>query len=152
PQQIDTGMDDNRAATLIVDANNTPWIAWTAAEESYSDVFWSRWNGKIWDSPLKAHGDNSVPDIHPALAIDESGQIILSWQTYADGKYMTVSQRWDGQQWQELPHVSAENIRKEKKKKSEELPEIPAFITERYKAKIFIKDTIGAGAVPLSQF
>ncbi len=152
PRQIDTGMDDNRAATLIIDIDNTPWIAWTATDESYSDVFWSRWNGKNWDVSVKAHSDNSVPDTHPALAVDESGHVVLSWQTYADGKYITVSQRWDGEQWQGLSHVSAQTIRKQKKQKSEELPEIPTFIKERYKAKIFIKDTIGAGAVPLSQF
>lgn len=152
PRQIDTGMDDNRAATLIIDADNTPWVAWTAAAESYSDVFWSRWNGKRWDVPVKAHSDNSVPDTHPALALDESGQVVLSWQTYADGKYITISQQWDGEQWQGLSHVNAQTIRKQKNLKSEKLPEIPTVIKERYKAKIFVKDTVGAGSVPLSQF
>lgn len=152
PRQIDTGMDDNRATTLIVDANNVPWIAWTAVDKSYSDVFWSRWNGKSWDSPVKAHSDNTVPDTHPALSRDETGQVVLSWKTYANGKYRSVFQVWDGYQWQGLAAASAEKIRNEKNSKVKELPEIPSFIKERHKATLFLKGKAGAESIPLSHF
>ena len=32
-----TQMNDNRAATLIVDNNNIPWIAWLGEEKKYTE-------------------------------------------------------------------------------------------------------------------
>lgn len=152
PRRIETGMDDNRGATLIVDDNGTPWIAWTAVKEGYSDVFWSRWNGTRWESPVKVHPDNNVPDTHPALAIDESGQVLLSWRTFADGKYKTVAKKWNGEQWQKLSYASGQNGRMKKIRDFKGLSAIPEGVKERHKATIFWKDSAGAGSLPLSQF
>ena len=150
-QQIYTGMDNNRAVTVIVDANSTPWIAWTGTEESYSDVFWSRWNGQGWSKPVKAHADNNVPDVHPVLAINDSGHIVLSWQTYANEKYVTLSQYWDDRQWQQIPQGLDVTIEIKKICSSKELPPVPDFIKEPHKATFFVKTTDGAVSIPLSQ-
>ena len=106
PSKIDTGMDSNKAVTIIVDKNNIAWIAWTGIEKMYSDVFWSRWNGQGWDLPVKIHADNNVPDIKPTLALSDSGQVFLSWKTFANGQYETMTKMWDGQEWQTAPNDS----------------------------------------------
>ena len=151
PRKINTGLDNNKSVTVIVDKNNIPWIAWAGVEDKYPDVFWSRWNGQRWDLPVKVHADNDVPDINPALVLDDSGYINLSWQTFADGKYVTVSKTWDGQQWQvsslDSEKVEINTIFAEHKI----MPNIPEFINDRRRATFFIKGNDGAGSIPLSK-
>lgn len=151
PRKINTGLDNNKSVTVIVDKNNIPWIAWAGVENKYSDIFWSRWDGQRWDLPVKVHTDNDVPDINPTLILDDSGHIILTWHTFADGKYVTVSKTWDGQQWQ----VSSNDSEKIKINtifaESMNMPTIPGFIKERRRATFFIKGNHGAGSIPLSK-
>ncbi len=151
PQPIETGMNDNRAVTVIVDGDNRPWIAWTGSKKSYSDVFWSRWNGTGWDAPVMAHNENKVPDLNPELVLDESGQLVLSWQTYARGKYITLSKVWDGRQWKILRSGTGENRKIIKMQTMKKLPALPECIPEPYKATLFIKSNEGAGSVRFSR-
>ena len=148
---IDTGMKNNRAVTIIVDEDNTPWIAWAGIDTSYSDIFWSRWNGQGWEAPVQAHPDNKVPDINPALSLDDSGQIVLSWQTYVNGKYITITQSWDGRRWQRIPKGNEKNIGTKKIFHPEELPIMPDFIKEAHKATLFVKTNHGAVSIPFSR-
>jgi hypothetical protein len=151
-KKIDTRMNDNRAATLVVDNNNIPWIAWLGEEKKYTDVFWTRWNGSGWDSPVKAHADNKVPDVQPQLALDDSGHVRLSWQTFIDGKYVVVSKTWDEQQ-RRLEKLARPGKSITKKIKEQvQLPPLPAFIKEPHKATLFIKTTVGTESVPLIHF
>lgn len=151
PQPIETGLSDNRAVTVIVDGDNRPWIAWTGAKKSYSDVFWSRWNGTGWDAPVMAHAENKVPDLHPELALDDSGHLVLSWQTYARGEYITLSKVWDGRQWKIRRSGTGEKRGNIKMQTMEELPALPECIPEPYKATLFIKSNEGAGSIPFSR-
>lgn len=152
PRQINTGMDSNKAVTVVVDRNNTSWIAWTAIDDIYPEIFWSRWNGQGWDLPVRAHDKNKVPDIQPVLALDESGNINLSWQTYLDGKYVIVSQVWKGQQWQTVSSEFGDNIRKKLIQGDKGSFLVPDFVEDPRKASLFIKRTDGAGSLPLSLF
>jgi hypothetical protein len=148
-KKIETQMKDNRSATLIVDTDNIPWLAWLAVEKTYSDVFWSRWNGSGWDSPIKAHADNNVPDIQPGFSLQESGRIRLSWQTFVDVGYVTASKIWDQQQSQLEQSVAAAKNAEKKIQERVELPALPSFIKEPHKATLFIKTDVRAEAVPL---
>lgn len=145
PKQINTGLKDNRGVTVVHDKNNMPWIAMEGIGDSYSDIFWTRWNGQKWDVPTKAHPDNNVPDMHPVLSINAFGNIILSWQTYANGMYITVSQMWDGQSWKKIPFKSDD--RSEKKM----IPALPGFIKIREKATLFLKTQDSVESIPLSK-
>ena len=148
-QPIETGMDDNRAVTVVVDTSGRPWIAWTGAKKSYSDVFWSRWNGTGWDTPVMAHAANNVPDVHPELSIDDSGRLILSWQTYIDGKYRPIMQEWDGRQWKMLqPDAEKKSVMKRVQVQMN-IPPLPGFIKEPQKATLFMKTKEGAGSLSL---
>lgn len=152
PKKIKTGMNNNRAVTVIVANNNIPWIAWTATGDSYTDVFWSRWNGQEWDVPVKAHADNRVPDFDPDLVLDDSGRIILSWQTFDNDEYISVSKILDGQQGQSIPYYSAKKIIKKIFPEDNIKAMIPEFIKERHQATLFIKRHDGAGSIPLTNF
>ncbi|MFH2122646.1 MAG: hypothetical protein ABIJ50_04095 [Pseudomonadota bacterium] len=146
PRQIDTGMNNNKSATIVVDRNNSAWIAWTSVTEIYSDIYWSRWDGVQWAKPIKAHADNKVPDLNPILSLDDSGQIILSWQTFANGKYMTVSQKFDKKQWKNTSNVYRESLATKQKN----LPHPPDFIKEFRKATISVKENGSSWSTPLS--
>lgn len=152
PNQINTGMNSNKAVAIIVDRNNVPWIAWTAVNDMYPDIFWSRWNGRGWELPVRAHHINKVPDIQPELALDESGNVNLSWQTYLDGRYVTVSQVWNGQQWQTVSGEPEKIIRKKLIQGDKGIFPVPDFVEDPRKASLFIKKNDGAGSIPLSLF
>lgn len=146
PRQIDTGMNNNKSATIVVDRDNCAWIAWTSITEIYSDIYWSRWDGEKWTEPIKAHAANKVPDLNPLLSVDASDQIILSWQTFANGKYMTVSQKFDGGQWESVSNV----YRKSLSAKQRGIPHPPDHIKDFRKATISIKEKDYSWSPPLS--
>ena len=149
PKRIITGMDDNRDPVLAIDSSGTPWIAWTAVDDKYSDIFWSRWTGAGWSGALKVHVDNEVPDVNPSLQTNATRDIELSWQTFSDGNPVAVSMQWDGTSWVE----NSMDFRKRnfvvQKMRSENLPYLPKFIQEPYKANFFYKDNFGAGTIPV---
>ena len=150
PLQIDTGMNNNKAVTIIVDRHNIPWIAWTAIENIYPDIFWSRWNGQGWDLPVKAHSENEVPNLQPTLALDELGNITLSWLTYNNRKYVTVSQVWAGRQWQMAPNESEKNIQEKIIQGCKAIVLVPDFVEDHRKATLFIRKKDSACSLPLS--
>lgn len=152
PTQIDTGVSNNKAVTIIVDRHNVPWMAWTAVTDMYPDIYWSRWDGREWQLPVQAHDDNTVPDIQPALTLDRSGDIMLSWQTYRDGGYQTISQVWDGQRWQAGSNNSEETIKMKLLKEDKTRFPTPHFVEDPRKASLFMKRSDGAGSIPLSLF
>jgi hypothetical protein len=150
PHRIDTGMDNNKAAALIVDVDNTPWIAWTGIDKRYPDIFWSRWNGQRWNIPAKAHAENNIPDLHPSLALDDSGHVVLSWQTLSKGKYVPVSRIWNERQWKKNFHDTENNVLRKSVQGQKGLPPIPKFIQEPWKATLFIKRKKGAQSLSVS--
>jgi hypothetical protein len=149
-KQIKTDINDNRAVTIVVDKSNMPWIAIEGIGNSYSDIYWTRWNGREWEVPTKAHADNKVPDVHPALSIDAFGNIILSWQTYANGMYVTVSQTWDGQSWKKISPKADAISKKKMIQNKKRLPVLPKFIKTPEKATLFLKTQDGVESIPLS--
>ena len=91
-----------------------------------------------------------MPDVDPTLILDVSGHIVLSWETFEKGKYVTVSKVWDGKQWQKHDpekKIIIKNISVKLKN-----PPIPGFIKERRQATFFVKGADGAESIPLSAF
>jgi hypothetical protein len=152
PVQIDTGMSNNKAVTIMVDGNNVPWIAWTAIDDMYPDVFLSRWNGKGWDAPVRVHEENNVPDVQPLLGLDEAGNVCLSWKMYAAGKYVTLSKVWNGRQWQAVSSDPEKEIQKKVVQREKGGLPVPAFVEDPRKATLFIKGQKGAVSLPLALF
>jgi len=150
--QIDTGINNNKAVTMVVDRHNVPWMAWTAVTDMYPDIYWSRWDGREWQPPVRAHDENTVPDTQPALTLDESGNMKLSWQTYRDGRYRTMSQIWDGQRWQAVANNSAETIQMKWLKEDKGRFLVPRFVEDPRKASLFMRRSDGAGSISLSLF
>lgn len=146
PRQIDTGMSNNKSATIVVDRDNCAWIAWTSITETYSDIYWSRWDGEKWAKPIKAHATNNVPDLNPLLSVDDSGQIILSWYTFTNGKYMTVSQKFGKRQWESISNSYRESL----SVKQRRIPHPPDHIKDLRKATISIKEKYYSWSPPLS--
>lgn len=154
PQRITVKTGNNTGVSLVVDRNNTPWLAWAGVGNTYTDIFWSRWNGQQWESPAKAHSENSVPDLNPQLFLDDNGEIILSWQTFAreEKKYVTVSQIWNGVQWHPAPAGTGENVNNKISSDHSLLPAIPDFVQDRRQAALFVRSKDGAGSAPLTAY
>jgi len=150
PSPVETVHKMDNEVTVVVDRSNTPWIAWTGTEEDYPEIFWSRWNGEGWSVPARAHAANSVPDLDPQLALDDGGQVVLSWQTFTDGRYERATRIWDGIQWQEekSPEPGAQ-VHGRSADSSLDMPALPDFIQDPRKASLFIKDGAGSRSVPV---
>ena len=150
PATIDTGMNNNKAVTVIVDRDDRLWLAWTGIEDTYSDIFWSRWNGTGCDVPAKAHADNSVPDVEPSFSLDDSGRVVLSWQTFYQGSYVTESRVWDGGRWQNLPRSAQKNTLQAAVQQRADIPPVPEFVEDAIAATLFIQEDVGVSSIPLS--
>ena len=149
PSQIITGMDDNRNVTIAIDSEGQPFIAWTGVDKTYSDIFWSRIVHDAWSSARKVHGHNKVPDVDPVLWISDNGDITLSWQTFIDGRPVTAFVQWAGKSWVEKEQSFKEKHSAVQELRSKNLPQMPKFIQELYKAEFFYKDKYGTGTIPL---
>lgn len=148
PSQIVTGMDDNRNVTIVTDSDGQPFLAWTGVDKKYSDIFWSRIVQGAWSIPLKAHDQNNVPDVDPALWFTADGDIALSWQTFTEGSPVTAFLQWDGKSWVKKKQRFRESHSKIQRLRSESLPLIPKFIQEQHKTEFFFKDKYGTGTIP----
>jgi hypothetical protein len=150
PSQIETGLDSNKAVTIIVDLENRPWIAWSGTEKTYPDIYWSRWDGNGWEKAEKMHGANDVPDLDPSFLLDHNGNIVLSWQTFENRRYITVAKKWDGQQWQTVDPSMVES--KMKNKSYGPLAKIipPRLVQDSSQGSLFIKGPNGAESFSLS--
>jgi len=152
PRLIDTGMNSNTAAAVVVDRDNIPWLVWTGVEDTYPDIFWSRWNGRDWERPEKVNQNNNVPDLDPSLTLDEFGHVLVSWRTFAKGRYSTVTRSWDGKQWVTALSEPVTNRRKDSADfVRTEMAPLPTFVTDPRKATLHIQYKGGACSILLSQ-
>jgi len=147
PRRVVTGLDRNKAVSVIVDSANVPWIAWSGVDKKYPDIFWSRWNGEAWESAARAHAINEVPDLDPSLGLDGSGHVVLSWQTFVDGRYVTVSKNWDGQGWRTDFSSSMQAKMKNNLHERTRKITLPDFIKDPGQASLFIKGQDGAVSI-----
>ncbi|MFN7940443.1 MAG: hypothetical protein U0X73_02500 [Thermoanaerobaculia bacterium] len=55
-------------------------------------------DGRSWSAPEPISGDNSVPDITPALAT-VAGRPLVAWSRFDGREYQVVTARFDGRRW-----------------------------------------------------
>jgi len=153
PEKISTGLASNGVASIMIDRENTPWIAWEgrSPEARFEDIYWSRWSAGAWVPPARAHDENDVPDLRPALLNDASGGVILSWKTFANGRYTHVYQVWDGKNWQVDDREERENVLRGTELLQEELVAVQDMVQDPNQAALFINDGEGKRTVRVSQ-
>ncbi len=151
PKKIETGESDNRFPSILHIQDIGPILTWTSPTNTYSDIFWTKWDGIDWEPPKRAHNENHVPDVDPHLSVDESGQVILEWQSFVSGKYTNIIKRLDFKQ------TKAENLLSDQKVQSNEIHggykpfHLPNFLEHNHKATLYIKNEEGEESVTLHQ-
>ncbi len=94
PNVVNHSFAENLAPVILFDTFNTPWIFWSANNGGNDDIYMTSYSGGAWKQPIKVNGDNDVPDILPKAGLDESGDIVVSWeQLQPDMTYQEVSRK-----------------------------------------------------------
>lgn len=74
---------------LAVAAGGVAAVAWAeVAGGGVEDIFYAVRSGGRWGDPVRAHEENTVPDILPAARADANGALGLSWQSYDGNRYV----------------------------------------------------------------
>jgi hypothetical protein len=85
------------AASMVLDANDHPVIAWKEANNGY-EIHVKRWDGSRWQKIGKALNNGMGLGSNPRIALDENGRPTVAWIENAGAENIFVA-RWDGQTW-----------------------------------------------------
>ncbi|MBI3856670.1 MAG: hypothetical protein HY293_13365 [Planctomycetes bacterium] len=95
------------APSLALDASGNPVVAWADNTPGTFQIFLRRWTGTAWMAHgtsgsgmgLSATGNDSLL---PSLALDASGNPVVSWIDSTGATSTVFLRRWDGGAWGEL--------------------------------------------------
>jgi hypothetical protein len=80
-------------------------LTWSAFDGEDDEILWSlRQPSGRWWPPIRAHDDNQVPDITPALLASEE-RVFLAWSRFEAGEYRTRLAVFEGSGFRELGWV-----------------------------------------------
>ncbi|PIE73910.1 MAG: hypothetical protein CSA20_00920 [Deltaproteobacteria bacterium] len=92
--------EQSYAPSILIDKENTPWIAWSGIRETLADIYAAHWNKGKWSPAQTVNKANSVPDITPLLGMTEEGKIWVTWNgaredsTYAHYTAYYTAGKW----------------------------------------------------------
>ena len=92
PETVSAARGAHRGIPSLAVAGGVAAVAW--AEEAgggFEDVFYALRSGGRWSAPLRAHGENTVPDILPVARAGSDGALGLSWQSLDGDRYVERS-------------------------------------------------------------
>ena len=91
------GMTMGLAATTLDDG--TQIILWSAFDGEDDEIYWSaRIGGRQWTRPARLAGDNTVPDITPAVRAVPGGAM-AAWSRFDGTEYELVLARFEAGAW-----------------------------------------------------
>ena len=85
------------AASLVLDANDHPVIAWKEAKDGY-EIHVKRWDGSSWQKIGQALNQGMGLGSNPRIALDKNGRPTVVWIENAGAENIFVA-RWDGKTW-----------------------------------------------------
>jgi len=92
------------APTATVSEDGSWFVAWSRFDGRDDEIFWSQLSGANWSRPVRAHSQNTSPDVAPTLA-QVDGSVFLAWSRYDGDQYRAVVSRWAGGRWQSPRNV-----------------------------------------------
>ncbi len=110
---ISNNSGDSVWASLALDGNGYPIVAWQDNSGGDEEVYVRRWNGAAWvevgsgsasGGGISNNGGNSR---YPSLALDGSDHPIVAWHDNSGGNYEIYIKRWSGSAWVEVGTGSA---------------------------------------------
>ncbi|MBN1873655.1 MAG: PKD domain-containing protein, partial [Anaerolineae bacterium] len=110
---ISLPMDNSINASIVVDPDGAPYVAWMELVDGVWQIYARRWNGTVWeemgtgsasgggisDSPGSTH--------NPQIAMAADGTPYIVWQDQSDGDWEIYARRWNGVDWEEVGTGSA---------------------------------------------
>ena len=153
PEEIPTaGLTSNTGASIFVDQSNRPWIVWSGFDGTDDDIYFSRWDGEVWEAPSRIHIDNDTPDLLPIIVGNKDNHPTIFWYGFNGEKYVRYTSRWTGHCWSDT-EISLEKsaFKVENNILASQIPSIPDFIKEPGKAVVHFRN-MGAGqSIPLRE-
>jgi hypothetical protein len=88
------------AASMVLDANDHPVIAWKEANNGY-EIHVKRWTGSRWQKIGQALNEGMGLGSNPRIALDKNGRPTVAWIENAGAENIFVA-RWDGNTWKKF--------------------------------------------------
>ena len=98
------GRGSQLALAGAVLADGSWLLAWAAFDGSDDEILWSLRRDGAWSKPRRVAGDDTVPDITPALVATDRGAL-LAWSRYDGSDYRLVASSFDGRGWSAVETV-----------------------------------------------
>ena len=87
---------------ILVGQNDLMWLIWVGPHENLDEIFFSIFDGYLWNNASPLSLNPSVPDFHPVVGIDSSGHPWVAWSAYDGEDYEIFITSWEGNSWR--PH------------------------------------------------
>jgi len=87
PKKINTGRKNNVAPCLVEDNNQNLWGFFSGNDGNDDDIFSMRWFDAGWNDFSRINNPNNTPDVLPYAAINDDGQLEVTWAGIKGGKY-----------------------------------------------------------------
>jgi hypothetical protein len=100
-------------ASLAIDRNGTPIVAWLDDSNGNDEIYVRRWDGTSWvemgNGSASGGGisNNSGGSWYPSLAISPDSTPIVAWMDGSNGNFEIYVRRWNGISWVEMGNGSA---------------------------------------------
>jgi hypothetical protein len=86
--------------SLALDSSGNPVVSWTESDGTSHNIYVKRWTGSSWvqvGTTLDVNTNRHA--LEPSLALDSSGNPVVSW-TESDGTFHNIYvKRWNGSSW-----------------------------------------------------
>jgi hypothetical protein len=90
--------------SLALDNSDNPVVSWQETDGTSFNIYVKRWNGSSWvqlgATFLDVNTNQSAQ--YSSLAVDSSGNPVVSWEEYDGTSINTYVKRWNGSSWVQL--------------------------------------------------
>ncbi len=153
PEKIPAAnLTSNTGVSIFIDQSNRPWIVWSGFDGKDDDIYFSRWDGEVWEMPSRVHVDNDTPDLLPTIVGNKDNYPTIFWYGFNGEKYVRYSSRWTGHRWSDMENSQEKSVFKvENNTLASRIPSIPDFIKEPGKAVVHFRNMGTRQSIPLRE-
>lgn len=103
--QMISSTDYQNDFAAALSGNGEIWVAWIAYRNHGDEIFLRRFDGKSWETPVKATAAPS--DVFLAkLGRDRNGNVWVIWSAQVDGNWDLYGRRLDGKSWSRIERLT----------------------------------------------
>jgi Bacterial Ig-like domain/Bacterial Ig domain len=103
PLNIDS-TKNARNPSIAINSSDFPVVTWEESDSNHFNIYVKRWNGTSWvqfeSSSLNI--DPTKDAQNPSIALNSSGNPIISWDEFGVGSFNVYVKRWNGTSWVQI--------------------------------------------------